>query len=414
MSDSSELIAQQILNASINKRTWGTLVYNAKAFGAIGDGVTDDTAAIQDAIEIADTNGGVVAFAPGTYVTNSFAVPSNVTLWISDGANLNINSGSTVTINGFIDAGLYQIFSGLGAVTGISKNDIVYPQWWGAKEDGIQDDTTYIQKAINSIAGSFGSVYLKKVTLYSLGSLTIPSGIILVDDGWIIDFNAKSTNSSLYIRRNANFTGGTPGFVNSALYTFTEVRPNVTSYEWGITSVINVEANAGDHVALYGLTRKYSGAGSVWGSTLEVIDESGADTIGSSFIGLEVNMKVNGDNANNNRIGVDIISRTFGAGTRAQLKSGIRLGGDGKYKTGIELLSDMTFGIDIQGTTTVAINTSSTTTNEALRMGQNQAISFENTGSIKMLYNNTTGYIEFFRGGVRRGYIDTNGVDHAL
>jgi len=47
-------------------------VYNAKDYGAIGDGVTDDTQAIQDAINAAITAGGGTIFFPlGTYKVNS-------------------------------------------------------------------------------------------------------------------------------------------------------------------------------------------------------------------------------------------------------------------------------------------------------------------------------------------------------
>ena len=54
----------------VDNRVAGT--FNVKQFGATGDGTTDDTDAIQDAIGAAhDADGGVVLFPPGTYlVTN--------------------------------------------------------------------------------------------------------------------------------------------------------------------------------------------------------------------------------------------------------------------------------------------------------------------------------------------------------
>ncbi len=54
--------------------------YNVKSFGAVGDGVTDDTAAIIATIAAATANGGVVYFPPGTYLNTGFTVPSRVTL----------------------------------------------------------------------------------------------------------------------------------------------------------------------------------------------------------------------------------------------------------------------------------------------------------------------------------------------
>lgn len=62
--------------------------YSAKAFGAVGDGATDDTASIQSAIDTANAaGGGTVFLAPGTYVVSrttgqsyALSVKSNVEL----------------------------------------------------------------------------------------------------------------------------------------------------------------------------------------------------------------------------------------------------------------------------------------------------------------------------------------------
>ena len=48
-----------------------TPVYNVKGFGARGDGVTDDTAAIQAAIDAAEVAGGMVFVPPGIYITTA-------------------------------------------------------------------------------------------------------------------------------------------------------------------------------------------------------------------------------------------------------------------------------------------------------------------------------------------------------
>lgn len=60
----------------------GGAVFNVKAYGAKGDGVTDDTAAIQAALNTCNTNGGGVAYFPeGTYaVSTILTVGSNTTL----------------------------------------------------------------------------------------------------------------------------------------------------------------------------------------------------------------------------------------------------------------------------------------------------------------------------------------------
>lgn len=55
--------------------------YNVKAFGAAGDGVTDDTSAVQDAFNEAATTGGSVYFPSGTYlITSPLTVRSSAAL----------------------------------------------------------------------------------------------------------------------------------------------------------------------------------------------------------------------------------------------------------------------------------------------------------------------------------------------
>lgn len=53
----------------------GGQVYNVKAYGAVGDGVTDDTDAIQELIDSLPTRGGDIFFPEGTYIiTNTLTI----------------------------------------------------------------------------------------------------------------------------------------------------------------------------------------------------------------------------------------------------------------------------------------------------------------------------------------------------
>jgi polygalacturonase len=66
-----------------------TGVYNVKAFGAKGDGVTLDTPAINKAIETAAAaGGGTVRFPAGNYLSVSIRLKSHITLYLDQGATI--------------------------------------------------------------------------------------------------------------------------------------------------------------------------------------------------------------------------------------------------------------------------------------------------------------------------------------
>lgn len=160
-----------------------TEIINVAIYGAIGDGISDDSSPISQAISNADDN--VVFFPSGTYrVSNNITVPSNVKLWFANGAKLDIDSGEVVAINGKLDSGPHQIFSGLGTVS-IAKGACEYlmPQWWGAAGNGINDDTSAIQKAINTAAGEVGCVYIPSGTYKITDTLVIGQGTHLFGAG---------------------------------------------------------------------------------------------------------------------------------------------------------------------------------------------------------------------------------------
>lgn len=81
-----------------------TGVVNVKSYGAVGDGVTDDTAAIQDAIDVVgDAGGGVVFFPEGTYIVSN-SNPSAVNwngkraIWINQDDICLVGAGMGATI----------------------------------------------------------------------------------------------------------------------------------------------------------------------------------------------------------------------------------------------------------------------------------------------------------------------------
>jgi polygalacturonase len=67
-----------------------TTTFNIRDFGALGDGVTNDAAAIQAAIDAAHQNGGGTVFVPAgaTFLSGSIVLKSNVELNVERGATL--------------------------------------------------------------------------------------------------------------------------------------------------------------------------------------------------------------------------------------------------------------------------------------------------------------------------------------
>jgi|GEM_PF-2656427 len=88
---------------------------------------------------------------PGTWaITADVTIPATMKLITPYGAISTIATTKTLTINGPLDAGIYQVFSCTG--TGkVVYPGVKYPEWWGAKDDsGTTDNTVFIQAALTA------------------------------------------------------------------------------------------------------------------------------------------------------------------------------------------------------------------------------------------------------------------------
>lgn len=130
------------------------LLVSHKADGTLeNDALTPYTSSV-----FADLNAAILAIGATEatlLITSSFmvtanaVVPPTMQLLFLRGGSLN-NGTKTVTINGHISAGFFQIFDGTGAITfGANTIKEVYPEWWGAV--GTADDSPAIQAAIDSV-----------------------------------------------------------------------------------------------------------------------------------------------------------------------------------------------------------------------------------------------------------------------
>jgi polygalacturonase len=81
-------------------------VFNVRDFGAVGDGATIDSPAINKAIDhAASLGGGTVYFPPGTYACYTLRLKSNITLHLGEGAVVLAAAPNGVAPNGYDDPG---------------------------------------------------------------------------------------------------------------------------------------------------------------------------------------------------------------------------------------------------------------------------------------------------------------------
>ncbi|MGI6264835.1 MAG: discoidin domain-containing protein [Acutalibacteraceae bacterium] len=78
-------------SASITRGVTGDLVFNVRDFGARGDGVTDDTAAIDAAIKAAAGTGGTVLLENGVFYTGQITLKSDMTFFVAPTATIYAN-----------------------------------------------------------------------------------------------------------------------------------------------------------------------------------------------------------------------------------------------------------------------------------------------------------------------------------
>jgi parallel beta-helix repeat protein len=162
------------------------IVTNAKDNNLKGDGTTDDSTAFSDLLTTIGSSPSTILFTSGAYkLSSNITIPSNVTLWFLKGAMLSPDVGVTITINGSLESNVFQIFTGDGVVKGDIKVSHLYPQWWGAKGDGVSDDIDAIEKTIASVNASKGKLikFIEGVYLVSRTIIINQNKIILEGNG---------------------------------------------------------------------------------------------------------------------------------------------------------------------------------------------------------------------------------------
>lgn len=177
----SELMSGNIANTITNYNTWGSLVINAKSYGAVGDGVTDDTEALQKAINDAKSKGMNEVYLPaGDYIYS--------TLTGTDGIVF-VGSGVTATGSPLIPI-----------VNTAQLADIeISVKTFGAVGDGVTDDIEAIQATIDylqSLGG--GTAYFPDGTYLVSGDILL-YGNVSIKGRSVTTVTIKSETSDMTI-----------------------------------------------------------------------------------------------------------------------------------------------------------------------------------------------------------------------
>jgi hypothetical protein len=240
----------------------GAQVHSVKAYGATGDGVTDDTAEVQAAINAADAaSGGTVYFPVGIYgLSSSLSVPDNVVL-------AGANKGGLLNFSG----------SCLRALAGFPANYLVRLVGTGATpfRSAQVRDLAFDGASVSGVLGAI-LVRLCRTALFSnIAAISFPAGSLL-------DFHTPSGSS-----------GGTT--------LSTVINPTTVSTLFGIRCRGYDTSNFVTNISIFGGTLAGRGAGISGGIGLQ-FGESGLAyansclVLGTHVQLFEVGVSIFGDN----------------------------------------------------------------------------------------------------------------------
>ncbi|MBQ8867003.1 MAG: hypothetical protein IJ013_04695 [Bacteroidaceae bacterium] len=150
----------------------GTWLINwayAEWFGALGDGTTDDTTALNTALTAFKN----VQLGRRCYClnNNTITIPANCTLDFQGGS---LSNGTLIGNRTMIVASPHKIFQNI-TISGTWLVNWAYAEWFGALGDGTTDDTT----ALNTALTVFKNVQLGSRSYYCSGTITLTRGMSL-------------------------------------------------------------------------------------------------------------------------------------------------------------------------------------------------------------------------------------------
>lgn len=201
-----------------------------------------------------------------------------------------------------------------------------------------------------------------------------------------------NSSPNVLFARSSSYTGGTVGFVTPAVQVTTNIGTNDTNYEWGFLSVLNNLAIAGNNVAIYGQGNKQS-SGPTWAGVMEARETVAINDPTSALVGLEVDNRSNGSDANFNRLGIDVVGARFNvSGAATTISWGVRIQANSDpnvtFKTGFAVFN-ANVGVAFDCGFALSVISAS------LRMAQGVPILFDTTATPAKLVSQGAGLDHF-------------------
>ncbi len=170
-----------------------TNVFDITAFGAVGDGVTDCTAAIQTALDRAGEVAGCVTVPPGIYLTGELKMRAHTRLEGKSAWSFRSDGLSTLKLNDENAKCLLDITGAFGAtIMGVSMDGAKLGEtihgvylYWDKYNGGAEEDTPTIEDCrIGNFTGD--GVHLEHIWCFSVrhSMLHRNGGSGLYIDGW--------------------------------------------------------------------------------------------------------------------------------------------------------------------------------------------------------------------------------------
>jgi len=201
-----------------------------------------------------------------------------------------------------------------------------------------QLDASIAQVAIGGTGVSTTTTIGQAPIFYDLGGTGQPA--LNVHKTFFYDGNAAPSDvCSLQVRRDCNYSGGSVGFLNSALLVRSIVNTTANPFECALFAISDNHSTGQQNFAMGAQANKYS-TGPAWALVTEVHEKNGTADPTNATIGYELDVCANGTDVFFQRFGLAIIAkREIPAGAQCVVGTGISIAGenagDAKYGVGI-------------------------------------------------------------------------------